>query len=412
MALVLHLRLNPRVIAATGLAPVLDEIRRTGATEHGVRRMIAKGESLAVAMEHLTRIQANLLKQEMLAAGGDCAVSRGICSEEAAETSALLVGTRRQFAALLARLAEEPFDLAAVAAEVGRALDGFARRRFTVRLGPRSLAVGPRPALVGIVNVTPDSFSDGGRCFDPEAAAEHGRRLAADGADVLDVGGESTRPGATEVGEDEELRRVMPVVRTLAGDLDVPVSIDTRHARVAREAVAAGACLVNDVTGLTGDPTMARTVAETGAGLVLMHILGEPRTMQVDPRYENLLADICRFLRRGVRAAREAGVAEDHIIIDPGLGFGKTLEHNVEILARLGQLRTLGLPIMVGASRKRFIGQLTGVESPAERVLGTAAACALAAAQGALLLRVHDVREMRQALAVAAAVTAAAESVS
>jgi dihydropteroate synthase len=226
------------------------------------------------------------------------------------------------------------------------------------------------------------------------------------------VGGESTRPGADPVSEEEELRRVLAVLGALASDPGVPLSIDTRRARVAREAAAAGACLVNDVTGLTGDPAMARTVAETGTGLVIMHILGDPKTMQVDPRYDNLMADICRFLRRGLAAAREAGVAEDHILVDPGVGFGKTLEHNVQILARLGQLRTLGRPIMVGPSRKAFIGKLTGVPAPAERLFGTAAACTWAAAEGARFLRVHDVKAMRQALAVAAAVAAAAESVS
>ncbi|MBM4018785.1 MAG: dihydropteroate synthase [Planctomycetes bacterium] len=405
----LGLRLNPRVISATNLAPVMDEMARTGAAGHGVRRMITKAEFLAVALERLARVQANVLKQEMLAAGGDAAVCRGICSEEAAETNVLLVGSRRQFADLLARLAEEPFDLAAVAAEIHHALDAHARRRFTIRIGRRQLAVGPRCALVGVVNVTPDSFSDGGRFLDPQTAVRHGRRLAAAGADILDIGGESTRPGADPVPEEEELARVLPVIRALAAEADVPLSIDTRHARVAREALAAGASLVNDVTGLTGDPLMARTVAETDAGLVVMHILGDPRTMQQDPRYENLMADICRFLRRGITAAREAGVAEDRIIIDPGIGFGKTPGHNVAILARLGELRSLGRPIMVGPSRKRFIGQLTGVETPAERTLGTAAACALAVAGGALLLRVHDVAEMRQALAVASAVTQAAE---
>jgi len=400
----LHLSLNARVVSAAPSAAVLDEMRRTGATEHGVQRMMAKGEFLAVALEHVSRIQANLLKQEMLASGGDAAVSRGICSEEVSDTRVLLVGSRRQFTALISRLAEEPFDLPEIAHEIDRALGAYGRRQFVVRLGSRELAIGPRPALVGVVNVTPDSFSDGGQCLDPKAAIAHGQQLAAEGADILDIGGESTRPGAEPVAEDEELARVLPVIRGLAACVKTPLSIDTRHARTAREAVAAGACIVNDVTGLTGDPDMARAVAETGAGLVIMHIRGDPRTMQQEPAYDNLMADICRFLRRGIVAAREAGVAEDRILIDPGIGFGKRLEHNLMILARLGQLRTLGRPIMVGASRKRFIGELTGVETPADRLFGTAAACALAVARGALALRVHDVAKMRQAVAVAAAI--------
>ncbi|MCX5655949.1 MAG: dihydropteroate synthase [Planctomycetota bacterium] len=406
----LHLSLNARVVSAAPSAAVMDEMRRTGATEHGIQRMMTKGEFLAVALEHVSRIQANLLKQEMLASGGDAAVSRGICSEEVSDSGVLLVGSRRQFTALISRLAEEPFDLPEIAREIDRALGAYGRRQFVVRMGSRELALGPRPALVGVVNVTPDSFSDGGQCLNPKAAIAHGRQLAAEGADILDIGGESTRPGAEPVAEDEELARVLPVIRGLAACVKTPLSIDTRHARTAREAVAAGACLVNDVTGLTGDPDMARAVAETGAGLVIMHIRGDPKTMQQDPAYDNLMADICRFLRRGIVAAREAGVAEDRILIDPGIGFGKRLEHNLMILARLGQLRTLGRPIMVGASRKRFIGELTGVEAPADRLFGTAAACALAVAQGALALRVHDVAEMRQAVAVAAAIAEAGET--
>jgi len=400
----LHLSLNARVVSATCLPPVLDEMRRTGATEHGVQRMMTKGEFLAVALEHVGRAQANLLKQEMLAAGGDAAVSRGICSEEKSETGALLVGSRRQFTALISRLAEEPFGMPEIGREIDRALGAYGRRRFVLHLGPRELVLGPRPALVGVVNVTPDSFSDGGQYLDPKAAIARGEELAAQGADILDIGGESTRPGADPVAADEELARVIPVIRALAASAKTPISIDTRHARVAREAVAAGACIINDVTGLTGDPEMARAAAETGAGLVLMHILGDPKTMQQNPTYDNLMADICRFLRRGILAAREAGVAEDHILIDPGIGFGKRLEHNLRILARLDQLRTLGRPIMVGVSRKRFIGDVTGIQTPAERLFGTAAACAMAVAKGALALRVHDVPQMRQAVAVAAAV--------
>lgn len=407
----LPLRLNARVIAATPMAPILDEMRRTGATEAGIVRMMPKAGGLAMALEHVGRRQANLLKQEMLAAGGDVAVSHGVCGESVDETSVAIVGTRRQFDSLVARLAEEPFDLPDVGREIRRAVDAHARRRFDIPLGRRSLSVGPAPAIVGIVNVTPDSFSDGGQCLDPDAAADHGHRLVDEGADILDVGGESTRPGSEPVAEDEERRRVLPVVERLAATVDRPISIDTRRARVAREAVAAGASIINDVTGLQGDPDMARTVAEAGAGLVIMHMQGEPRSMQQNPHYENVMADICRFLRQAMAVARDAGVAEEAILVDPGIGFGKTVEHNLTILARLDELRTLGRPVLVGPSRKRFLGALTGVETPAERTFSTAAACVMAVAAGALVVRVHDVQEVRQALAVAYAVTQAAGSV-
>ena len=403
----LNVRLNVRVLVSTPAAPVLDEMRRTGAAEPGIARMMAKAEALAVAMEHIERRQANLLKQEMLAAGGDAAVHHGVCSEAVAETRVVLVGTRRQFTALEARLAEEPLDLPAVGEFLRRALEAYARRRFEIPMGPHRLAVGPKPALMGIVNATPDSFSGDGLAGDPDAAVALGLRMAEAGADLLDVGGESTRPGSESVAEDEELRRVMPVVEALARRVSIPISIDTRRARVAREALAAGACLVNDTTALRGDPAMAATVAETGAAVVLMHMQGEPKTMQDRPTYDNLMADICRSLRESLALAAKAGVQEERIMLDPGIGFGKTLMDNLQILARLGQLRTLGRPILVGPSRKRFIGDVTGVQAPAERIFGTAAACAMAVAAGALVVRVHDVPQMRQALAVAGAIAEA-----
>jgi len=258
---------------------------------------------------------------------------------------------------------------------------------------------------MGVLNVTPDSFSDGGLFLEADRAVAQARRLVQEGADILDVGGESTRPGSDPVDEEEEMRRVLPVVETLAETVEVPISIDTRHARVAREAACAGASLINDITGLQGDPGMAAAVADTGAGVVIMHILGAPKTMQENPQYDDVMADIYRYLRQGMAIAEKAGVPEERIIVDPGIGFGKTLAHNLEIFARLGKLRALGRPILVGPSRKRFIAELTGVETPAERVYGTAAACALAVAAGAQILRVHDVAAIRQAVAVAAAIT-------
>jgi dihydropteroate synthase len=256
--------------------------------------------------------------------------------------------------------------------------------------------------LMGVVNVTPDSFSDGGLYLDPGAAVAHGRELAAAGAEILDVGGESTRPGAEPVGADEELRRVVPVIRGLSGSRS-RLSVDTSKAAVAAAALNAGAEIVNDVTALRGDPEMAPLCAERGATVVLMHMLGEPRTMQDEPRYDDVVEEVKAFLAGRLEAAVAAGVAEERVWLDPGIGFGKTAAHNMELLRRLGELRALGRPLVVGTSRKSFIGRVDG--SPAERRLGgTIASSVLAAAEGAAVLRVHDVAEMRQALAVAAAV--------
>jgi dihydropteroate synthase len=256
--------------------------------------------------------------------------------------------------------------------------------------------------LMGILNVTPDSFSDGGLYLDPEAAVAHGAALAAAGAAILDVGGESTRPGAQKVTVEEELRRVLPVVEGLA--LAGPeISVDTSKHAVAAAALEAGAGIVNDVTALRGDPETAAVCAGAGATVVLMHMAGTPRTMQDDPRYDDVVAEVKAFLGERLQAALSAGIAEDRVWLDPGIGFGKTAEHNLELLRRLGELRELGCPLVVGTSRKSFIGRLDG-SGAGERLGGTIASSVLAAAEGADVLRVHDVAEVREAVAVAEAI--------
>ena len=260
----------------------------------------------------------------------------------------------------------------------------------------------PGPKLMGVVNVTPDSFSDGGLYLDPEAAIAHGRELAAAGAAILDVGGESTRPGAEPVGAEEETRRIVPVIAGLRA-LECEISVDTSKAAVAAAALESGATIVNDVTALRGDPGMGPLCAERDATVVLMHMRGDPRTMQEDPRYDDVVAEVKAFLAERLAAATAAGVAEERVWLDPGIGFGKTAAHNMELLRRLGELRDLGRPLVVGTSRKSFIGKVDG-SAAGERLGGTIASSVLAAAEGAAVLRVHDVAEVRQALAVATAI--------
>ncbi len=258
---------------------------------------------------------------------------------------------------------------------------------------------------MGVVNVTPDSFSDGGKFFDPAAAIAHGAALAAAGAHLLDVGGESTRPGAQAVSEEEELRRVVAVVRALVlACPSVPVSVDTSKAAVALAAVDAGASMINDVTALAGDPQMARVAAQTGAGLCLMHMQGTPRTMQATPAYGDVVAEVKQFLGAAAARAIAAGVKPDRLVVDPGIGFGKTIDHNLTLLRRLGELRSLGYPVLVGTSRKAFLGQITGKPAP-QRVGATAATVAIIAAAGSAdFVRIHDVAEARDAAAVGDAV--------
>jgi dihydropteroate synthase len=260
------------------------------------------------------------------------------------------------------------------------------------------------PVIMGIVNVTPDSFSDGGLFLDADAAVEHGRRLVAEGAAILDVGGESTRPGADPVPEDEERRRVIPVVERLAADGgDVRLSIDTTKAPVARAAIDAGASIVNDVSAFRFDPELAALVAESRTDCCLMHMLGEPRTMQVDPRYDDVVSEVKAFLADRAAFAVAEGIAEDRILLDPGIGFGKTVEHNLELLDRLGDIVALGFPVVLGTSRKAFLGRLVGREDPHERVSATVATNVLGLERGATVFRVHDVAATADALTVAAA---------
>jgi dihydropteroate synthase len=254
---------------------------------------------------------------------------------------------------------------------------------------------------MGVVNVTPDSFSDAGRFLDPPTAIAHGRRLESEGAAILDIGGESTRPGASPVPPDEELRRVLPVIEGLAPS-HAEISIDTSKAQVAAAALEAGAALVNDVTALRGDPAMVGVIAGRGADCCLMHMLGTPRTMQEDPRYDDVVSDVKGFLEERLAFAVGAGVAEERIMLDPGIGFGKTAEHNLELLRRIDEIVALGRPVVIGTSRKSFLGRITGRDVD-ERLAGTIATNVLAFERGARVFRVHDVGPVHDALAVAAA---------
>lgn len=258
------------------------------------------------------------------------------------------------------------------------------------------------PKVMGVLNVTPDSFSDGGRFADPESGLARARALVAEGADLLDIGGESSRPGAQPVPALEELRRVIPVIEAVGSALDAPISVDTTKAEVAAAALKAGASIVNDISALSTDPGLARIVAETGAGLVLMHMRGTPQTMQDAPDYEDVVAEVYEFLAKRIEAAEAAGVSRDAIAIDPGIGFGKTIEHNLLLLRNLGRFASLGCVVLVGTSRKRFLGTITGRGIDA-RATASAVSSLFAATKGARVLRVHDVGPLRDALIVWAA---------
>ncbi|NQT06246.1 MAG: dihydropteroate synthase [Candidatus Omnitrophica bacterium] len=274
------------------------------------------------------------------------------------------------------------------------------RADFKLRWDRYCLDLGSRTHVMGVLNCTPDSFSDGGKYFSKEDAIEHAIYMAQNGADIIDIGGESTRPGSLAVTESEELKRVIPVIDVLSKKIEIPISIDTSKASVADAALRSGASMVNDITGLKGDPRMAECIATRGVPVVIMHMQGTPKTMQVSPKYDDLIVEIIEDLRTTIEITRKAGIDKGHIIIDPGIGFGKRLEDNLKIIKELYRFKSLGLPILIGTSRKSFIGQVLGAGVD-DRMMGTACSIALAITNGANIVRVHDVKEMRDVISMA-----------
>lgn len=315
---------------------------------------------------------------------------------ERAPGTALLSARHEEIDALIGRLADSGGGLAGIARSLTTALARHSGHPASMHIGRRSFEWGKRTYLMGILNVTPDSFSDGGKHAAPEMAITAGERLAAEGADLIDIGGESTRPGALPVSAEREMERVLPVVERLAKLVDVPLSVDTTKAQVAEAAVRAGASLVNDISGLMFDPEMAPTCARLGVSVCVMHIRGTPRTMQQSPSYFDIVGEVIEGLNASLDHAERCGVPPERVIVDPGIGFGKTADHNLFLLRNLGQLKTLGRPILAGASRKSFIGAVTG-RAVGDRLSGSLAALAAAVLGGADLVRVHDVAESRAA---------------
>lgn len=382
------------------------ELARLGVDRAGREIMAPKGVLRAIRIDGLDARGASILKQELLAKGAECALPRGVYDLAPGEvTSAVILSTERVLNEVLRVLAAQPYGLKDVGTLVAEALRRVEEPPRIWRCGRFELPVGEATQVMGVLNVTPDSFSDGGERLDEDVAASAGLAMVADGAHLIDVGGESTRPGSAPVGAEEELRRIARVIERLAAEAGVPVSADTSKPEVARRALALGASVVNDIRGFR-DPAMIDVVADSDCGVVVMHMQGEPATMQDHPRYDDLMGEIHAWLAERVHVLIKSGVAPERIAVDPGIGFGKTYEHNLEIIRRLVELRSLGLPIVLGASRKRFIGAVLGIDDPKDRLEGTAAAVALGIAGGAQVVRVHDVREMARVARMADAIKA------
>ena len=391
-----------RLLAIASREDAERELARIGVDPRGIGMMSPKMLTRCVHLNRLLCRQANILKQEMMGLGGDAAVARGTVACSIDTTDVILMGTDKQLGRLCEKLAHQPFGLADLAGGLRALLANVSQVSRVWKTAHHDLSL-DRPLIMGILNVTPDSFSDGGRFLDPNKAAERALEMEAEGADIIDIGGESTRPGAPQVPVSEELRRISPVIEQLAGRLTCPISVDTWKSDVAQGALAAGAGIINDISGFGFDPTMAQVAAESGAGVVLMHTRGTPDRMQSNTVYEDLLGDIIAGLRCSLDSAVSAGVDRERIVIDPGIGFAKDATANLEILRRLREFASLGLPLLVGTSRKSFIGKTLGLVTD-ERMFGTAATIALAVANGANILRVHDVRAMREAADMAHAI--------
>ncbi len=403
-------RFAARVLESRSPYELAREVARTASDPEGIGIMSQKGRTYAVRLDHVSLRAAPLLKQEALAVGADSAHARGIADHSVSETSVVLLATWAQHRRLAEKLERQPFGLRALGAEVEAALRAYARHGpRTVPGTHRSLRVGDRPRVMGVVNVTPDSFSDGGQYLEPERAIARAREMIEEGADTVDIGGESTRPGATPVDPEEEWRRIEPVVRELARDGRVPLSVDTRHPEVARHALEAGADMINDVSGLA-DPEMRRLVRDARAAAIVVHMRGEPSTMQDDTRYGDLRGEVYAALATLTDAAREDGIPADRLLIDPGLGFGKTPEQSLELLAHAGELRCLGYPVVIGASRKSMLGWALGGAPPGARLEAGLSAAVLAASQGVELIRTHDVGPTVRALALVARISEAARA--
>jgi dihydropteroate synthase len=360
---------------------------------------ISRGGALAITLSGLTVGQTEVLQHIVALSSrtGTGAAPVPVLFSLSADSGAwVLTGTSDQLKRLALLVRGDARVPPGLSEQFDSLLDNYLRSDYKIDCRGKILDLGLRTHIMGVLNVTPDSFSDGGRYVDPGQALLHAREMAAAGADIIDIGGESTRPGALPLTEEEELRRIIPLIERLSGELAVPLSVDTYKSAVAGKALKVGAAIVNDISGLRFSPDMARVVADHGAAVVIMHIKGTPRDMRQDPVYDDVVGEIIAYLEEGIEIAEKAGVDREKTLIDPGIGFGKTLGHNLAILERLDEFRALGRPIVLGTSRKRFIGTVLDIPAPEQRVFGTASTVALGIERGARVLRVHDVAQMAQ----------------
>jgi len=384
-----------RIIALADIAEAQKELKTLGVDLAGIELMAPKAIYRAIKIQDLRPVAANILKQEMLSVGGEAATSHGSINQSVEKTDVLLFGTLKHLKHVIRKMKTHQFGLPVLATDLEVLLQNYDSMPKPMQIGHKLFDFSQRTFVMGILNVTPDSFSDGGKFQNIDLAVEHAEQMLRDGADIIDVGGESTRPGSNPISIEEELLRVIPVVKKVFQSTNAVISIDTTKAEVARQAIAAGAAMVNDISGLRADTNMATVIAEEKVPVCLMHIKGTPKEMQINPVYSDMMAEIGDYLLEGLAIAKRAGILHEKLIVDPGIGFGKTVEQNLEIFDELRELKVLGCPLLIGPSRKNVIGKI--LDLPVEdRLEGTAALVALSVVNGANLVRVHDVKQMQR----------------
>jgi len=371
-------------------------LKKLGVHPKGISIMAPKAIFKCMEIRGLTPVEAGFLKQGILSKGGECALPMQTFKSSRGQVDAILMGTHYQLKELSRRLKDQPWGLKELPDMINNAITGFEAKGYVLLKSGKKMTLGKRTRIMGVVNVTPDSFSDGGKFFKVEEAVAQGVLLARQGADLLDVGGESTRPGSDPVTRDQELKRVIPVIRQLSKKVRTPISVDTYHPEVAQKALKAGATIINDINGLR-TKGMAELAAKAKVPIIIMHMKGTPKTMQKKPVYDDCVGEIYDFLSKRAQVALDAGVKPERIIIDPGIGFGKRVEDNLVIIKRLGEFRSLGFPLLLGISRKSFIGALTGLDVD-DRLPGSLGSVAAGVMNGADIVRVHDVLETKRTI--------------
>ncbi len=399
---VLTMKYKIRVLQIRSKKEGIAEFEKVGSTAAGNKIMINKAFPLSIKIKQVNPVAANILKQEMLARDGDVITSRSILSEKRAKTDIIIQGTRKSITSLVKKIRSQQFGLGDLSGDLSghlKKMDKACKEKDLI-IADKKFEPGKEVVIMGILNVTRDSFYDGGQYYDREKALARARSLAEEGAHIIDVGGMSTRPGSLPVGKEEEMERTIPVIENISRDHDILISIDTYRPEVAAEAIKAGAHIVNDISGLGMDESMAGVIAKSNVSVVLMHIKGTPENMQDDPRYQDVIEEIYQYFEDKTKTAISSGIGPEKIILDPGIGFGKRPEHNLEIISKLREFKMLGFPILVGASRKSFIGEVLGLPV-GERLEGSLSVAVWSMINGADILRVHDVKETMRAVKMA-----------